>query len=290
MKKVEFSADQDGFNRSTLISFEAKYRTSRHLRRTMPLITSKDHSIFSGVPMRILSHFLAVLFLCVAPASYAAADDFSYAEIKTNKGLIILELNTTKAPISVANFEKYANDGYYTNTIFHRVIGTFMIQGGGFDFHGKYPAGLHQKPGTRAPIKNEWENGLKNVRGSVAMARTNDPDSATSQFFINVVDNAMLDQPRGGAAYAVFGRVIAGMDTVDTIKNVATMRLPNGMGDVPSEEIMILSVKIVDKATAESAESRIAEGDIKRIEAEIARLKLELEVAKKKAALMKKTK
>ena len=232
--------------------------------------------------MRIFCHFLAALFLCVAPASYAAADDFSYAEIKTNKGLIVLELNKTKAPISVANFEQYANDGYYVNTIFHRVIGTFMIQGGGFDFHGKYPAGLHQKPGTRAPIKNEWQNGLKNVRGSIAMARTNVPDSATSQFFINVVDNAMLDQPRGGAAYAVFGKVIAGMETVDTIKNVPTARI-NGMTDVPSEEVMILSVKIVDKATAESAEARIAQENVKRIEAQIARLKLELEAAKKKA-------
>ena len=233
--------------------------------------------------MRILCHFLAVIFLCVAPASYAAADEFSYAEINTNKGLIVLELNKTKAPISVANFEQYANDGYYTNTIFHRVISSFMIQGGGFDFHGKYPAGLHQKPGTRAPIKNEWQNGLKNVRGSIAMARTNAPDSATSQFFINVVDNAMLDQPRGGAAYAVFGKVIAGMDTVDTIRNVTTTRI-NGMSDVPSEEVMILSVKIVDKAAAESAEARIAQDNVKRIEAEIARLRLELEVAKKKAA------
>ena len=137
----------------------------------------------------------------------------AYVLMTTSLGDILLELDGEKAPISVANFLSYADKEYYDGTIFHRVMSTFMIQGGGFT-----PDMV--KKGTDAPIKNEWRNGLKNKRGTIAMARTSRPDSATSQFYINVVDNASLDMPGGGAAYAVFGRVVAGMDTVDKIRNV----------------------------------------------------------------------
>lgn len=152
--------------------------------------------------MRTLFTLLAVLTAHLFSTAPATADDFDYAEIKTNMGIIVLELNKTKAPISVANFEDYAKSGYYNGTVFHRVIGNFMIQGGGFDFHGDYNH-LHKKPGAKPGIKNEWQNGLKNVRGSVAMARLGgQADSATNQFFINVADNDFLDSPRDGAAYA----------------------------------------------------------------------------------------
>ncbi len=137
----------------------------------------------------------------------------AYVLMTTSMGDILLELNGEKAPISVANFLSYADKEYYDGTIFHRVIGNFMIQGGGFT-----PEMVRKE--TAPPIKNEWRNGLKNERGTIAMARTSQPDSATSQFYINVVNNANLDSPRGGAAYAVFGRVVAGMDTVDKIRSV----------------------------------------------------------------------
>ncbi len=154
--------------------------------------------------------------------------------MSTSKGEIKLELDPEKAPISTANFLSYVDKQFYEGTIFHRVIAGFMIQGGGFT------ADMQQKP-TDAPIKNEWQNGLKNMRGTIAMARTNAPDSATSQFYINVVDNGMLDMPRGGAAYAVFGKVVGGMDVVDAIKAVPTGS-KNGMGDVPTETVTINSV------------------------------------------------
>ena len=214
---------------------------------------------------------LRILFACLTllATTSARGGDFVYAEMKTNYGLIVLQLDTIKAPISVANFVEYAKAGFYTNTVFHRVIPTFMIQGGGFDHHGNYPGGLHQKPGTKAGIKNEWENGLKNTRGTIAMARTSDPNSATSQFFINTQDNPALDQPRGGAAYAVFGTVIAGMDTVDAIKNVQTTRLQNGMSDVPVTEVRIETVTIVSQEKANTAEARIISDEIKLIASKI---------------------
>jgi len=234
--------------------------------------------------------FIASLILFSTTAT--RGDDFVYAEMKTNYGLIVLELNETKAPISVANFQQYVESGYYNGTVFHRVIKDFMIQGGGFDHHGNYPGGLHQKPGTKAPIQNEWQNGLKNLRGTLAMARTSDPNSATSQFFINLSDNAFLDQGRDrqgnvvpdAPAYAVFGKVISGMDTVDKIKDVQTTRLPNGMGDVPATEVLIESVKIVSASEAASAEARIAAETVRTLEAKIAALQAELAIAKKKAA------
>lgn len=161
--------------------------------------------------------------------------------IHTSQGDIKIELYEDQAPVSVKNFLDYARTGYYDGTIFHRVIPGFMIQGGGFD------AELTPKP-TEAPIKNEADNGLSNERGTLAMARTNDPDSATAQFFINVVDNPALDH-RGKQSgrtwgYAVFGRVIEGMEVVDEIRFVPTeARGPHQ--DVPVEPVVIERVEIL---------------------------------------------
>jgi peptidyl-prolyl cis-trans isomerase A (cyclophilin A)/peptidyl-prolyl cis-trans isomerase B (cyclophilin B) len=188
-----------------------------------------------------------------APATppATAADETVFVLMKTSQGEIVLELNKTKAPISVENFLGYVNKGFYDGTVFHRVIDGFMIQGGGFD------RSMVQKE-TAAPIKNEWQNGLKNKRGTIAMARTNAPDSATSQFYINVVDNDALDVPRGGAAYAVFGKVIDGMETVDRIKTVPTGQkmgtTPQGSGPFPSvplESVVIEKVTVMPKEEAE---------------------------------------
>ncbi len=152
--------------------------------------------------------------LCVALGLWAAAIPALAQKVllDTSMGQIVIALDAAKAPKSVANFLEYVKSGHYDGTIFHRVIPDFMIQGGGFD------ASMNQKP-TRAPIPLESKNGLSNVRGSVAMARTSVPDSATAQFFINVKDNAFLDaaNARDGAGYAVFGKVVSGMDVVDKI-------------------------------------------------------------------------
>ncbi len=159
--------------------------------------------------------------------------------IKTSKGDIAIKLFTEEAPLTVANFLQYVDDGHYKGTIFHRVINGFMIQGGGFD------ADLKQKS-TRAPVKNEAANGLKNKRGTIAMARTSIPDSATSQFFINVVNNEGLNRPSpDGHGYCVFGEVTDGMDVVDAIKAVRTTQ-KGMMGDVPIETIEILGVERAD--------------------------------------------
>jgi len=181
-----------------------------------------------------------------APAAAAPAEDkLVFAKLSTSKGDIILELNESKAPLSVANFVQYIKDGHYDGTTFHRVIGNFMIQGGGFT------PDMKQK-NTRDPIKNEWKNGLKNTRGTISMARTSVADSATSQFFINVVDNGGLDLPRDGAAYAVFGRVIGGMDVVDAIRNVKTA-IKGGMRDVPIEDVMIVKASLLTADEAKAA-------------------------------------
>jgi peptidyl-prolyl cis-trans isomerase A (cyclophilin A) len=182
-----------------------------------------------------------------APAAPAAPaeDKVVFVKLATSKGDIILELNETKAPLSVANFVQYVKDGHYDGTTFHRVIGNFMIQGGGFT------PDMKQKD-TRAPIKNEWQNGLKNTRGTISMARTSEADSATSQFFINVVDNGGLDLPRDKAAYAVFGRVIGGMDVVDAIRNVRT-GIKGGMRDVPVEDVMITKASMLTADEAKAA-------------------------------------
>jgi peptidyl-prolyl cis-trans isomerase B (cyclophilin B) len=153
-------------------------------------------------------------------------------KLHTNHGVIALELDAEKAPKTVANFLAYVEAGHYDNTVFHRVIKGFMIQGGGFE------PGMKQKP-TQEPVENEATNGLKNAPGTIAMARTSDPHSATAQFFINVGDNGFLDYPgQDGWGYCVFGRVVEGMDVVDTIKNVKTGR--SGFHqDVPVEDVVI---------------------------------------------------
>lgn len=158
--------------------------------------------------------------------------------IETNMGNIELELFKSEAPITVENFLKYVEDGFYDNTIFHRVIEGFMIQGGGFTPQG-------QQKETNAPIKNEATNGLKNDRGTIAMARTQVVDSATAQFFINHADNDFLnhrDTSVQGYGYAVFGKVISGMDIVDNIANVATYSRM-GMGDWPVEDVVIKTIR-----------------------------------------------
>jgi cyclophilin family peptidyl-prolyl cis-trans isomerase len=154
-------------------------------------------------------------------------------KLSTNKGDIVIELDPENAPASSENFARYVDDGHYDGTVFHRVIGNFMIQGGGFTPE------MRQKP-TREGIPNEWRNGLKNKRGAIAMARLGGrPDSATAQFFINVVDNDFLDRAQpDGAAYAVFGAVVEGMDVVDKIRNVRT-GTKAGHQDVPLEAVVI---------------------------------------------------
>lgn len=164
------------------------------------------------------------------------------AKIRTNLGEFQVELYADKAPLSVENFINYANSGFYEGTIFHRVIGNFMIQGGGFTTD-------MQKKTTGEPIQNEANNGLQNKRGTLAMARTNAPDSATSQFFINVQDNVALNHVGEGSSrewgYAVFGRVTSGMSVVDSIRFVATTTKPP-YSDVPVEPVVIESVEIID--------------------------------------------
>jgi len=181
----------------------------------------------------------ALLFALAAPEG-ASAQPSPQVLIKTSKGEIVLELYPDKAPATVENFLKYVDDKHYDGTVFHRVISNFMIQGGGFT------PDMRQKP-TRGPIKLESRNGLKNDTGWIAMARTSVPDSATSQFFINVVDNAMLNHPQpDGHGYAVFGKVVKGMETVNAIKSVPTGR--SGMhGDVPTEAVVIQSISRVDR-------------------------------------------
>ncbi len=184
----------------------------------------------------------ALLFALALPDD-AVAQVNPQVLIKTSMGEITLELYPEKAPKSVANFLQYASEGFYSGTIFHRVIGNFMIQGGG---HTKevYSGGAGKK-NTRPPIDIESKNGLKNDAGWVAMARTNQPNSATSQFFINTVDNANLNYPSfDGNGYTVFGKVIDGMKTVNAIRAVKTGNV--GMfQDVPLEPVTIDSVTLV---------------------------------------------
>jgi peptidyl-prolyl cis-trans isomerase B (cyclophilin B) len=159
--------------------------------------------------------------------------------LHTNHGDIVIETFDEKAPVTVQNFLDYCRSGFYDNTIFHRVIKGFMVQGGGLE------PGMFQKP-TKKPIKNEADNGLKNDRGTLAMARTDDPHSATAQFFINVVDNGFLNfksQSRSGWGYCVFGKVTEGMDVVDQIRKVATGNSA-GHQDVPKEDVIIRRVTV----------------------------------------------
>jgi peptidyl-prolyl cis-trans isomerase A (cyclophilin A) len=174
-----------------------------------------------------------------SPANAQGDDKHPVVVLDTSMGEIVLELDAEKAPVTTENFLKYVDDKFFDDLTFHRVIRGFMIQGGGFD------KDLNQKrKGLRAPIKNESGNGLTNLRGTIAMARTSDPNSATSQFFINHADNPPLDQ---GAGYAVFGKVTSGMDVVDKIANVQTTRRQR-MDDVPAEDVTIKSARRKNKS------------------------------------------
>ena len=185
----------------------------------------------------IIAQYLT-LALLLSPAVQAekASQTKEFATIQTSLGTIKLELFRDKAPLTVDNFIQYAKSGFYNGTVFHRVIPDFMIQGGGFGTN------LARKE-TKAPIKNEAQPFVPNARGTIAMARTNDPNSATSQFFINVKNNAFLNKNTGNPGYAVFGEVTEGMDIADKISRVAT-GTQGGMGDVPKEAIVIRAIEI----------------------------------------------
>ncbi len=182
-----------------------------------------------------------ILFTFMTTAVFAGAASAANPVVimETSMGTIKIELFEDKAPITVKNFLKYVEDKHYDGTIFHRVIPTFMIQGGGFQ------SGMKEKQ-TREAIKNESDNNLSNVKGTLAMARTSVPDSATSQFFINTKDNNFLDRAnaRDKVGYCVFGKVTAGMDVVDKIKDVKTATV-GPHGDVPVEDVVIKSVRVV---------------------------------------------
>lgn len=190
--------------------------------------------------MRKLFASLVLIVSCLLSQAALAGPK---VEFKTTMGDFVVELDDVKAPKSTANFLNYVKSGFYNGTIFHRVIDGFMIQGGGFT------PDLSQKP-TNGPIVSEAQNGLKNNRYTIAMARTSDPDSATSQFFINVNDNAALDYPNAmGNGYTVFGKVISGTQTIDAIRKIPTMVAPaprmGRMADVPTKTVTIESATIL---------------------------------------------
>ena len=192
--------------------------------------------------MKKLITACAVALLLAANSTVFASNP--KVRMETTKGVVVIELYPDKAPKTVENFLRYVNEGKYDGTIFHRVIKRFMNQGGGFtpDF---------KKVETFAPIKNEADNGLKNKRGTIAMARTGDPHSATNQFFVNTVDNAFLDHtsktPRGWG-YCVFATVVDGMDVMDRIAKVPTGAKGPFQQDVPQEEILIQKVSVIEEA------------------------------------------
>jgi len=204
-------------------------------------------------PLTVYVSYLTFLFLFALSPSHAEESINTkqqvstepkagvFAIINTSLGQIELELYKDRAPNTVANFVNYANTGFYDNTLFHRVIPNFMIQGGGFD------VSFAKKP-TLAPVKNEANGFVPNLRGTISMARTNDPHSATSQFFINVVDNASLNKTGRSAGYAVFGKVINGLDIADNISRTKTTR-QNYMQDVPATPVIIKSISISDSAS-----------------------------------------
>ena len=189
----------------------------------------------------LLTALFALLLCCISPLSHSLDKGQNpMVKLHTNHGIITLQLDAEKAPNTVKNFLEYVNSGHYSNTIFHRVINNFMIQGGGFE------AGMKQKS-VNAPIKNEAANGLKNDHYTIAMARTNDPHSATAQFFINTKNNGFLNysapNPQG-YGYCVFGKVIDGMEVVDAINKVKTGTRA-GFQDVPQEDVIITKVEVV---------------------------------------------
>ena len=186
---------------------------------------------------------ILIATLCLIVSTRVLAAD-PQVELKTSAGVIVLELDPGKAPATVANFLQYVKDGHYNGTLIHRVIPGFMIQGGGFDRN------FAEKP-TRKPVKNEAGSGLKNTVGTIAMARTPDPHSASAQFFINVSDNTMLDfrfPTQEGYGYAVFGKVVMGMDVVNAITKVATGPGPAPHRDVPVKPVVIESARLIEPA------------------------------------------
>jgi peptidyl-prolyl cis-trans isomerase B (cyclophilin B) len=193
----------------------------------------------------LFTALFTLLLCCTMQSSHSSTQNINLTKgnktmvkLHTNHGVITLQLDAEKAPVTVKNFLEYVNSGFYNGTIFHRVIGNFMIQGGGFE------PGMIQKK-TNAPIKNEAANGLKNDKYTVAMARTGDPQSATAQFFINVKDNDFLNYPgQDGWGYCVFGKVVEGKEVVDAIRNVKTGNR-SGSQDVPLEDVIITSAEVV---------------------------------------------
>lgn len=188
---------------------------------------------------------LSVMALALVGTAVQAANPVVVVE--TSMGTIKIELNEEKAPITVKNFLRYVDDKHYDGTVFHRVIADFMIQGGGFK-QGVSQAKSDEEMErlekvTRDGIKNESANGLSNLKGTIAMARTQVPDSATAQFFINTKDNARLDGSQSRPGYAVFGKVIEGMDVVEKIRNTKTKTLTRSFDDVPVEDVVIKSVR-----------------------------------------------
>lgn len=202
-------------------------------------------------PLLLLLSLTALLASCTSTQRREAAAE--HVLIETSAGDITVELDRARAPITVENFLAYLDRGAYDGTTIHRVVPGFVIQGGGWTPDLKERAKLDAAAGRAdVPIRNEWQNGLKNLRGTIAMAREKDPDSATREFFINLADNARLDTPRevsGGAGYAVFGRVISGMDVVDRIAAMPTRSVDvpgvtdGSMQNVPVEPIVIRRVR-----------------------------------------------
>ncbi len=204
------------------------------------MINDTPHSPKSSKRSLPLLSMVAALFAGLVLTGSAMADDKApQVTLKTSLGEIVVELNPTKAPVTVKNFLDYVNAGFYNGTIFHRVIDGFMIQGGGFDAKGV-------EKETHASIKNEGKNGLKNDTYTIAMARRGDPDSATAQFFINVKDNAGLDYPNpDGFGYAVFGKVVKGKEVVDKIKSTPKANKGGAFTDAPVTPVVIESATVV---------------------------------------------
>jgi peptidyl-prolyl cis-trans isomerase B (cyclophilin B) len=191
--------------------------------------------------MKYFHKLVPILLLQLLFAAAGHTQEKTMVRMTTNQGVIELEMFTEEAPNTVANFLKYVNDGFFDGLIFHRVIPDFVIQGGGFE------PGMKQKS-PNAPIENEADNGVKNLRGSLSMARTNDPHSATSQFFISLKDNDFLDyrsKDASGWGYAVFAKVVSGMDVVDKIAQTSTGNT-GGHSDVPTEDMIVEKAEVID--------------------------------------------
>lgn len=220
--------------------------------RAKPFII--HHFIFQQVPT--MQRILAFLLLAVVTTTTLAASDsksLPKVKIETSMGNIVVELYSDKAPKSVENFLKYVDAGYYDDTVFHRVIKDFMIQGGGFN------SGYNKKK-TRAPIVNEADNGLKNLKGTLAMARTSNPNSATAQFFVNVSDNPFLDhksKTSNGWGYAVFAKVIEGMETAEKISQVRTaFGGPLPRKDVPVKAVILKKITRIKASESTSTKDK----------------------------------